>query len=493
MRGPQRCKLRGSGELGGGQRRHAWLGQWAPWWQRRQQGWRAPCRCCQTHLHACIADHDCRARQRSTNASSGVCGKHSGQSSKDQCNGPACRMDSSACTRALPAQQALLAALQGSQFVAEVSSSTSSVWAPTSSASWMLAAWARQGRGRAGVGRGRAGGGVKSTANTAAEQAAAAARFWQARMCLRCGCRTLPHHTAFPSRLAAPAGGTWEVLPEASGVSKQVVSFPKGRLAMKGEMLTASTRLQTARQAAGGDGGRWGGTAEAPRWPCLARRHHTGAAARSARMCCQQKQPPVPRLPTRPAYITGSGSSSSSSSTSQAAAATPPAVLSSDLDGSRVSGNQLPAVAGDLLSRAAAGGWHWWVQCSADMGRGSAGRRQHKRPCVSPQGAARCLGEVQGHCNTAHLVVHAGFNRLQQRGFPMEAAAADECDAAPAARHGRCVCVSVCMWQEGWCLWPTRPWSGWRHGMMIACTSCKAWAAGMSPAAAAAARHTPDA
>lgn len=41
----------------------------------------------------------------------------------------------------------------------------------------------------------------------------------------------------------------WEVDPEASGVWKQVVSLPKGRLEMKGEMLTASTRLeQRARQ-----------------------------------------------------------------------------------------------------------------------------------------------------------------------------------------------------------------------------------------------------
>ena len=40
---------------------------------------------------------------------------------------------------------------------------------------------------------------------------------------------------------------TWEVLPEASGVWKLVVSLPKGRLAMNGEMFTASTRLQQHR------------------------------------------------------------------------------------------------------------------------------------------------------------------------------------------------------------------------------------------------------
>ena len=37
------------------------------------------------------------------------------------------------------------------------------------------------------------------------------------------------------------------MLPEASGVPKLVVSLPKGRFAMKGEMFTASTRLHMGR------------------------------------------------------------------------------------------------------------------------------------------------------------------------------------------------------------------------------------------------------
>ena len=53
-----------------------------------------------------------------------------------------------------------------------------------------------------------------------------------------------------PAKSRDACARTWEVLPEASGVWKLVVSLPKGRLAMKGEMLTASTRLQSTQPRA---------------------------------------------------------------------------------------------------------------------------------------------------------------------------------------------------------------------------------------------------
>lgn len=49
------------------------------------------------------------------------------------------------------------------------------------------------------------------------------------------------------SRLTSWMFAACEVLPDASGVWKQRVSFPNGRLERKGEMLTLSTRLQVAR------------------------------------------------------------------------------------------------------------------------------------------------------------------------------------------------------------------------------------------------------